>query len=139
MDPELEATPVESLFRPAKKRKFARRRPNHETEDTANPDSTLVSDNQNDHASPRQSPGTNNIRPLRATRKGGIGFSTTSRLKHDHDQQLVLGQAAGDREEDKIRAMNERFTGYTGQSDDVDRHMYEDLPFPETDREVCSV
>jgi hypothetical protein len=137
MDPEVEDTPVESLFRPAKKRKFARRRPDHETEDTADTDPALVTDNQNDNAGLTQTPGSTNIRPLRAIRRGGIGFSTTSRLKDDHGQQLVLGQAAGDQEEDRIRAMNERFTGYTGQTDDVDRHMYED--FPKSDRQVCLV
>ena len=137
MDPEVDAVPVKSLFRPVKKRKFARRRADHEAEDTADADPALVANNQNDNAGPTQTPGSNNIRRLRAVRKGGIGFSNTSRLGDDHGQQLVLGPAAGDPEEDKIRAMNERFTGYTGQTDDVDRHMYEFSP--KTDRQVCSV
>lgn len=118
MDPQENVVPTESLFRPAKKRKFMRRRPDHETPDTEE------TDNQNDnHAS--QAPGSNNIRRPRTIRKGGIGFSTASRLGDDHGQQLALVPAAGETEDEKIRAMNERFTGYTGQTVDVDKHMYE--------------
>jgi hypothetical protein len=138
MDPEVDAVPTESLFRPAKKRKFARRRLDHEAEDTADTNPALIANNQNDNVGPAQTtPGSNQIRRPRAIRKGGIGFSTKSRLGNDHGQQLVLAPPAGESEEDKIRAMNERFTGYTGQSDDVDRHMYES--FPKTGCQAFSV
>lgn len=124
MDSTADTVPTEALFRPAKKRKFARRRADPETEDAADADPALVASDQNDNATPTQ-PSYKNARRPRVMRKGGIGFSAKSQLGHGHGQQLALAPTAGDPEEDKIRAMNERFTGYTGQSDDVDRHMYE--------------
>lgn len=129
MDPQEDVVPTESLFRPAKKRKFMRRRPDHETPDTEE------ADNQNDNHGASQAPGSNNIRRPRAVRKGGIGFSTASRLGDDQGQQLALVPAAGEIEDEKIRAMNERFTGYTGQTVDVDKHMYES--FASADRPIC--
>ncbi|CAI7664517.1 unnamed protein product [Penicillium glandicola] len=128
MDSQEDAVPTESLFRPAKKRKFMRRRPDHEVADNEEVD------NQNDNSGAPQAPGSNNIRRPRAVRKGGIGFSTASRLGDDQGQQVALVPAAGDTENEKIRAMNERFTGYTGQTVDVDKHMYE--TFPTADRSV---
>ncbi|CAG8921582.1 unnamed protein product [Penicillium salamii] len=124
MDSTADTVSTEALFRPAKKRKFARRRADPETEDAADADPALVASDQNDNAAPTQ-PSYKNSRRPRIMRKGGIGFSAKSQLGHGHGQQLALAPTAGDPEEDKIRAMNERFTGYTGQSDDVDRHMYE--------------
>lgn len=119
MDPESEILPTESLFRPSKKRKFMRRRPDNEiSEDT---------DNQNDYSDAPQPPESHNLRRPRAVRKGGIGFSATSRLRDSQSQQLALVPAAGDTEDEKIRAMNERFTGYSGQTEDVNKHMYESL------------
>ncbi|KAJ5138876.1 Hepatocellular carcinoma-associated antigen 59 [Penicillium bovifimosum] len=123
MDTEPNAVPTEPLFRPAKKRKFLRRRPDDETENT---------DNQNADSDTPQASGSNNPRRPRPVRKGGIGFTTTSRLGDTQGQQVALVPAGGDPDDEKIRAMNERFTGYTGQSVDVDRHMYE--PFPAADR-----
>ncbi|KAJ5779136.1 Hepatocellular carcinoma-associated antigen 59 [Penicillium paradoxum] len=128
MDPEENIVPTESLFRPAKKRKFMRRRPDDEPEDV---------DDQNDNADAPQAPGRNNLRRPRAIRKGGIGFSTASRLGDDQGQQLALVSAAGDTEDEKIRAMNERFTGYSGQTVDVDKHMYETCPI--ADLPVCVI
>lgn len=113
MAPEDNPASTESLFRPAKKRKFTRRRPD-ETEDT---------DNQNDNLDAPQTSGHNNIRRPRTVRRGGIGFSTASRLGDDQGQQLALAPAA-DPNDEKIRAMNERFTGYSGGAVDVDKHMY---------------
>ncbi|CDM36427.1 hypothetical protein CBS147339_7376 [Penicillium roqueforti] len=117
MDTQEDILPIESLFRPAKKRKFMRRRPDHEILDTEE------ADNQNDNPGASQALGSNNLRRPRAIRKGGIGFSTASRLGDDQGQQLALVPAAGDTENEKIQAMNERFTGYTGQTVDVDKHM----------------
>jgi hypothetical protein len=127
MDTEPDFVPTESLFRPAKKRKFLRRRPDDEPENA---------DNQNDSPDAPQASGTNNPRRPR-TRKGGIGFSTASRLGDTQGQQVALAPAGGDPDDEKIRTMNERFTGYTGQSVDVDRHMYES--FPAADRSVRSI
>jgi hypothetical protein len=128
MDAQEDAVPVESLFRPAKKRKFMRRRPDHDIPDTEE------ADNQNDNPVASQAPGSNNLRRPRTIRKGGIGFSTASRLGDDQGQQLALVPAAGETEDEKIRAMNERFTGYTGQTVDVDKHMY--ASFRTADRSV---
>ncbi|KAJ5783447.1 Hepatocellular carcinoma-associated antigen 59 [Penicillium psychrosexuale] len=122
MDTQEDILPIESLFRPAKKRKFMRRRPDHEILDTEE------ADNQNDNPGASQALGSNNLRRPRAIRKGGIGFSTASRLGDDQGQQLALVPAAGDTENEKIQAMNERFTGYTGQTVDVDKHMYGFFP-----------
>ncbi|OQE09809.1 hypothetical protein PENVUL_c005G01759 [Penicillium vulpinum] len=117
MDTQEDDVPVEALFRPAKKRKFMRRRPDHESPDNEE------ADDQNDNAGASQAPGSNNLRRPRAARKGGIGFSTASRLGDNQGQQLALIPPAGQTEDEKIRAMNERFTGYTGQTVDVDKHM----------------
>ncbi|KAJ5169346.1 Hepatocellular carcinoma-associated antigen 59 [Penicillium coprophilum] len=120
MDTQEDIVPTESLFRPAKKRKFMRRRP--EVPDTEE------ADNQNDNPDESRALGSNNLRRPRALRKGGIGFSTASRLGDDQGQQLALVPAAGEIEDEKMRAMNERFTGYTGQTVDVDKHMYDGFP-----------
>lgn len=128
MDPQEDVVPTESLFRPAKKRKFMRRRPDHDAPDAEE------ADNQNDNHGASQAPASNNIRRPRAVRRGGIGFSTASRLGDDQGQQLALVPAAGETEDEKIRAMNERFTGYTGQTVDVDKHMYES--FATADRPI---
>ncbi|KAJ5043879.1 hypothetical protein NUH16_000673 [Penicillium rubens] len=117
MDPQEDTVPTEPLFRPAKKRKFMRRRADPELADTEE------ADNQDDNPSASQAPGSSNIRRPRAVRKGGIGFSTASRLGDDQAQQVALVPAVGETEDEKIRAMNERFTGYTGQTVDVDKHM----------------
>ncbi|CAG8904514.1 unnamed protein product [Penicillium egyptiacum] len=128
MDHQEDIVPTDFLFRPAKKRKFMRRRPDYETPDTEE------ADDQNDSPGASQPPGSNNIRRPRAVRKGGIGFSTASRLGDGQGQQLALVPAVGETEDEKIRAMNERFTGYTGQTVDVDKHMYRS--FPTIDRRV---
>ena len=117
MDPQEDVVQTEPLFRPAKKRKFMRRRPDPEFADTEE------ADNQNGNSSTSQAPSSNNVRRPRTVRRGGIGFSTASRLGDDQGQQALV-PAVGETEDEKIRAMNERFTGYTGQTVDVDKHMY---------------
>lgn len=124
---QVDNPPIDSLFRPAKKRKFMRRRAEQEAENIAHADPALVA-NREDDTPDSTLPMSNSIRRPRVARRGGIGFSTNSRLGHEQGQQLALGPAAGDTEDDKIRAMNERFTGYTGQTEDVDRHMYDSSP-----------
>lgn len=134
MTPEVEDHPSEPLFRPAKKRKFARRRADHDADDADTDADPAVANLQKDNPAPAQ-PSSSQIRRPRTARKGGIGFSTKSHLGDDHGQQLAL-QPTGDPEEDKKRAINARFTGYTGQGDDVDKHMYEPLPAAESQRRV---
>jgi hypothetical protein len=133
MDPEPSVV-HESLFRPAKKRKFLRRRPEHETPDASDADlapsvanhNNLSSDTQLQTDAPTATKPAASRR-LRPVRKGGIGFSTTSRLGDEQSRQLALAPPSGDPDQQKVQAMNERFTGYTGQTVDVDRHMYETL------------
>ncbi|KAJ5297416.1 hypothetical protein N7508_007665 [Penicillium antarcticum] len=129
MDPEQDVV-YESLFRPAKKRKFTRRRPDHETPEASDADLASSPANQNNLGPDRQSqddaPSTTKTaatRRLRPVRKGGIGFSTTSRVGDEQTRKQALGPVSGDPDQEKIQAMNERFTGYTGQTVDVDRHM----------------
>ncbi|KAG0160191.1 hypothetical protein PDIDSM_7718 [Penicillium digitatum] len=122
MDTQEDVVPTESLFRPAKKRKFMRRRPDDETPDIEE------ADDQNGNPGASQAWGSSNLRRPRPIRKGGIGFSTESRLGDNQGQQVALLPAAGESEDEKIRAMNERFTGYSGQTVDVDKHMYESFP-----------
>ncbi|QQK45709.1 Hepatocellular carcinoma-associated antigen 59 [Penicillium digitatum] len=117
MDTQEDVVPTESLFRPAKKRKFMRRRPDDETPDIEE------ADDQNGNPGASQASGSSNLRRPRPIRKGGIGFSTESRLGDNQGQQVALLPAAGESEDEKIRAMNERFTGYSGQTVDVDKHM----------------
>ncbi|KAJ5762488.1 uncharacterized protein N7511_005870 [Penicillium nucicola] len=120
----------ESLFRPAKKRKFMRRRPDHEIPEASDADLAPSPANQPNRSPDRQSPADAHSttkpaasRRARVTRKGGIAFSTTSRLRDEQNRQQALGPVSGDPDQEKVQAMNERFTGYTGQTVDVDRHM----------------
>ncbi|KAJ5150952.1 uncharacterized protein N7482_010204 [Penicillium canariense] len=134
MDTEVDVPP-ETLFRPAKRRKFARRRPDdpHETASPAAEPVTESSDKDLRGADSRshldgdedstQEPGVVRLRRPNPARKGGIGFSATSRLiGKDDSRQMALGPV-GDQEKATIPAVGDRFTAYTGQSVDVDRHM----------------
>lgn len=128
MNPEPDVAP-ESLFRPVKRRKFMRKRPNDDTE----PDRTdEAASDLNSRPREIQSTGDNDegentgivrLRRPHAARKGGIGFSTKSRLGQDGNQSSALVPAE-DLEQERIQAMRDRFTGHTGQMVDVDKHMY---------------
>ncbi|RHZ49902.1 telomere length and silencing 1 family protein [Aspergillus thermomutatus] len=65
------------------------------------------------------------LRRLQRARKGGIEFSNTSRQSTDKtgNQAAVTTVTAEDLENEKIRAMCDRFTAYTGQTVDVDKHI----------------
>lgn len=128
----------EPLFRPAKRRKFVRRRPDDNSEDTTAGDQVADSNEKDGRAaSSRAAPdadedtgstGVIRLRRPHITRKGGIAFSATSRSGKDDSRQTALGPAR-DLEKETVQDMCDRFTGHTGQTVDVDRHMYED-PLP---------
>lgn len=132
MDTEVDVAP-ELLFRPAKRRKFIPRRTT-DTDSSAAIEAATPS--RNDNQTPEvQSTGdedqteqpTNVVRLRRPqqSRKGGIGFSTTSLSKNGSRKTALV--SAEEMETDRIQAMGDRFTTYTGQSEDVDKHMYEAL------------
>lgn len=130
MDTDADLAP-EPVFRPVKRRKFARRRP----DDNSDAAGSVGGSNEQEHAvAPSHSTDENDaqsednvhvvrLRRLQPPRRGGIAFSTTSRFGKDVSRQTALGSAE-DQEKDRVRAMCDRFTGYTGQTVDVDRHMY---------------
>lgn len=139
MDSEPDVAP-ESLFRPVKRRKFMRKRPNDDTDnDRTNdagsdrnscPREEIQSTGQNDEGEATE---VVRLRRPPPARKGGIGFSTKSRLGQDETQSSALASAE-DLEQERIQAMRDRFTGHTGQMVDVDKHMYGPLP---PHRAVC--
>lgn len=119
----------ETFFRPIKKRKFLRRRPEH-TEETRSPSEDRE---HNANTPPVESAGeaddgvqTSDVLRLRRqhrARKGGIEFSTTSR-KNANDDEHGPTTTAEELEDERIRHMCDRFTAHTGQTVDVDKHMY---------------
>ncbi|KAB8214746.1 hepatocellular carcinoma-associated antigen 59-domain-containing protein [Aspergillus novoparasiticus] len=123
----------ETLFRPVKRRKFLRRRPEDTLEDFRI--ENRRDDGDSDPTTPPQSQADNNtvhptdlarLRRLHRFRKGGIGFSTTSRQSANNDKQATVStESAEDLEAQRIQAMCDRFTVHTGQTVDVDRHMYD--------------
>lgn len=132
---DTEADPLtEPIFRPVKRRKFVRRRPDDNSEAAGTTDDFANESIEQDRAAPPsrslheddQDAGTTSVVRLRRAhpaRKGGIGFSATSRLGKDGSRQTGLVPAE-DQEKERVRAMGERFTGHTGQTVDVDKHMY---------------
>lgn len=140
MDTEVDITP-ENLFRPAKRRKFARRRQDDPEETTSAaaesvaestdkapgaPESRLSDDaDDSTHAT-----GVVRLRRPKAIRKGGIGFSATPRPSGKDDNRQMALSRVEDQEKEPFRAMGDRFQMYTGQAEDVDRHMYELYPPP---------
>lgn len=131
---DAEADPLtEPIFRPVKRRKFARRRLD-DTNDAGTAHDFTGESNEHDRAAPPsqssrdgdQDTETANVVRLRrahAARKGGIGFSATSRLGRDGSRQADP-VSVEDQEKERVRAMGDRFTGRTGQTVDVDKHMY---------------
>ncbi|KAH8434756.1 uncharacterized protein LDX57_012391 [Aspergillus melleus] len=124
-----------TLFRPpAKKRKFLRRRAEDIPEDRADdtlpvaPRSRSRSRSQSPRNTPRDATATSDFlrrRRLHRARKGGIEFSATSRQTTDTANQSALSSATTEElEAERIQTMCDRFTAHTGQTVDVDRHMY---------------
>ncbi|OGM46300.1 hypothetical protein ABOM_005358 [Aspergillus bombycis] len=136
MDTDTTSIP-ENLFRPVKKRKFLRRRPE------GTPDDYRIEnrrDNCDSNPTTPQPQADNDIvhptdlvrlRRLHRFRKGGIGFSTTSRQSADNDKKAVVStESVEDLEAQRIQAMCDRFTAHTGQTVDVDKHMYDLTSYP---------
>ncbi|CAK48903.1 hypothetical protein AnigIFM59636_010573 [Aspergillus niger] len=130
MEPEIDPA---SLFRPGKRRKFQRRRPedNDEESPSATEDVALISESST--PSSWQEPSPNSVptadilrsRRLQRARKGGIEFSATSRPPAGKNSQTAVSTVAEeDQENERLRAMCDRFTAHTGQTVDVDKHMY---------------
>ncbi|XHG06403.1 hypothetical protein AWENTII_009598 [Aspergillus wentii] len=131
MDTEFGPNP-ETLFRPVKRRKFLRRRPDPTAEDQdeapAGVNGTEASHSSTSQAHQGADAATQltdvmRLRRPRRARKGGIEFSTTPRPTADNGSQAAVLTAAEDLEDEKIQAMCDRFTGHTGQTVDVDKHM----------------
>ncbi|KAH1585610.1 hypothetical protein KXX69_008217 [Aspergillus fumigatus] len=124
---------TEALFRPVKRRKFLRRR-EFEPEDSQEAQANANSIHDN-HSSASHPPSQSNdtvlstdlarLRRLQRARKGGIEFSNISRQSTDKtgNKAVVTTVTAEDLENEKIRAMCDRFTAHTGQTVDVDKHM----------------
>ncbi|KAJ5875564.1 uncharacterized protein N7473_012911 [Penicillium subrubescens] len=133
MDTEVDIAP-ENLFRPAKRRKFARRRQDDPEETTSAAAESVaestdkapgateskLSDDADDstHAT-----GVVRLRRPKAIRKGGIGFSATPRPSGKDDNRQTALSTIEDQDKEPIQAMGDRFQMYTGQAEDVDRHM----------------
>lgn len=122
----MDADPTsEPLFRPMKRRKFARRRPDHGSDDIASHFPATLDDDRAPEPpskagySEQQTPGL--LRRPRP-RKGGIEFSA-ARPSADRSRKTRLVPVE-DPENERLQAMGDRFTGYTGQTVDVDKHMY---------------
>ncbi|PYH28743.1 telomere length and silencing 1 family protein [Aspergillus neoniger CBS 115656] len=128
MEPEIDPA---SLFRPGKRRKFQRRRPedNDEESPSATEDVARVSESSTPPSwqdAPSSVPTAEILRSrrLQRARKGGIEFSATSRpLAGKNSQTAVSTVAEEDQENERLRAMCDRFTAHTGQTVDVDKHM----------------
>ncbi|KAJ5934575.1 hypothetical protein N7466_004122 [Penicillium verhagenii] len=129
MDTEVDVAP-ESLFRATKRRKFIPRRTNDTTDSSAAGEAATPS--RNDNQTPEapstgeedqttQSTNVVRLQRPRQSRKGGIGFSAISRSKDGNRETALV--SAEDLEADKLQAMSDRFTTYTGQTEDVDKHM----------------
>lgn len=129
MDTEADSTP-EPLFRSVKRRKFLRRRPDHDQETQEDtPEASNESGREaTDTAAATTTEETADVVRLRRpqrVRKGGIEFSTTARQTSDNGSQAVNTPQDGDEgDETNILAMCDRFTAHTGQTVDVDKHMY---------------
>ena len=133
MDPEIDPA---SLFRSGKRRKFQRRRPASNDEEPQLSTEEAARILKPSTPSPWQE-STGSIsasevlrsRRLHRARKGGIEFSATSRSSAGNvSKATVSAVAAEDLDNERMRAMCDRFTAHTGQTVDVDKHMYDSPP-----------
>ncbi|KAF9887586.1 hypothetical protein FE257_009798 [Aspergillus nanangensis] len=127
MDADIGPNP-EAFFRPVKRRKFLRRRheedshdetPNEHESSLSAPQAAQEESNDAVHHSDIA-----RLRRLHRTRKGGIEFSATSRPTAENGKQVAISTAE-DMDFERAHAMSDRFTAHTGQTVDVDKHMYE--------------
>ncbi|PWY64542.1 hypothetical protein BO70DRAFT_203521 [Aspergillus heteromorphus CBS 117.55] len=146
MDPEIDPA---ALFRPVKRRKFQRRRPDVDGEEDAQSATAGQPAHVSESSTPpswQESPGPfPAIDPLRSrrlhrARKGGIEFSATSRPATSHESQAVVsGATMEDLDKERMRAMCDRFTAHTGQTVDVDKHMMAYIETEMAKRHRCSI
>lgn len=121
-------SPPEPLFRPVKKRKFLRRRADPDADDPklevpAATGQTARTPQPSDTEDTTLAADAGRVRRPHRPRRGGIEFSASSR-QVGNEPQPAAEPPAEDLESDRLRAMCDRFTGHTGQSVDVDKHMY---------------
>lgn len=126
MEADVAPSPVVS-FRPAKRQKFMRKRPESgDMSDTmagehtaaTGPETSGHNSDSNDGASK-----VTRFQKPRRLRKGGIEFSTSRKQDLEQDSRLESALAEN-AEADQIKAKFDRFTARTGQKVDVDKHMY---------------
>ncbi|PWY69174.1 hypothetical protein BO94DRAFT_527309 [Aspergillus sclerotioniger CBS 115572] len=127
MDPVIDPA---CLFRPGKRRKFQRRRPESTDEEPQLTTEGAARISESSTPSPWQessgfiSPSeVLRSRRLHRARKGGIEFSATAPSSAGNRQATVSTVAAEDLDSERMRAMCDRFTAHTGQTVDVDKHM----------------
>lgn len=120
----------DTLFRPVKRRKFLRRRPEDTQEETrienggADRDSSSTIPQSQVGDDPVHPANITRLRRLYRSRKGGIEFSATSRQSAENNKKLGVSTVTPeDIEAEKIQAMCDRFTAHTGQTVDVDKHI----------------
>ncbi|OAX81701.1 hypothetical protein ACJ72_03958 [Emergomyces africanus] len=133
----------EPLFRPVKRRKFLRKRPETASDESQPPQPSPAPEASTDRSSAGQDgtvsethpndseemdPGITDIFRLRKAlkpRRGGVEFTASPKPASDeHDNsQLEVGSVAQDPDNMVIRAISDRFVAHTGQKVDVDKHM----------------
>ncbi|PGH11218.1 hypothetical protein AJ80_07223 [Polytolypa hystricis UAMH7299] len=137
----------EPLFRRAKRRKFLRKRPAEDGDEESqthvpapHPSTTTEATSEppvRDVLSPlpvteddsaAQDSQISNILALRkahSARKGGIGFSTTTKSAAGGDRASPQGdlEAIEDPLDERLQAISNRFVAHSGQKVDVDKHM----------------
>lgn len=135
------AETTEPLFRPVKKRKFLRKRPEDDlnTELENGPSAPPRQTEQQETAGPSTAPASAlinedeesthvsdilRLRKAHKARRGGVEFSASSRSRTPGNAQSTDMVNMQDQDVEKVRAMADRFTGHTGQKVDVDKHMY---------------
>lgn len=112
-----------AIFRPAKRRKFARQ---HGAKNEAEADLLQADQSPTQVASEQDSePGVSSILKLRRqqrSRVGGVQFSTAKPQSMAEDS-LSTALVPAENPTDGLKAMNDRFVGLSGQVVDVDKHM----------------
>ncbi|KAJ5475027.1 hypothetical protein N7539_008093 [Penicillium diatomitis] len=133
METEVDNIP-QNLFRSAKRRKFARRRQDDDetpagtatepaSENQANTSQTPEPNQRNESDEGTHTAGVVRMRRPKALHKGGIGFSATARPSSKTGDTQIALVPTEEQEKETIQAMADRFQTYTGQAEDVDKHM----------------
>lgn len=128
---DIETTENQTLFRPAKRRKFQRSRPPTEDETLRTELTCPESPAREDIEYSLNEPALTEILRQRKTkaRRQGIEFSTL-RPSSATESTMFNGLMVTDPQVDRLRAISDRFVGHTGQVVDVDKHMFVLAPGP---------